>query len=102
MAQAENPVNNNITHQIKNDDIVGDAGTFVLISDEGMNKIKNKKLQDELGKWGFIKRGRKSELIAHLKKAVHDKVLIVNDNAASTTNIASSSTELPWFPDGTY
>eukprot|EP00957_Ditylum_brightwellii_P197922 15078344-Ditylum_brightwellii.AAC.1 len=102
MARAENPVNNNTTCQGKNDDTVGDAGTFLLTSEEDMNKMKNKELQDELGKQGLIKRGRKFELIACLKKAMHDRVLIADDNAASTTNIVSSSTELPGFPDEAY
>ena len=33
-----NPVNNDTTRQGENDDTIGDAGTFVLISDEDMNK----------------------------------------------------------------
>eukprot|EP00957_Ditylum_brightwellii_P138602 10564198-Ditylum_brightwellii.AAC.1 len=59
-----------------------------------------KELQDELQRQGCIKRGRKSELIAHIKNAMLDGVLIVDDNAASTTNTTTSSTELPGFPDG--
>eukprot|EP00957_Ditylum_brightwellii_P007512 568254-Ditylum_brightwellii.AAC.1 len=59
--------------------------------------MKNKELQDELGKWGLIERGQKSELLALLKKAMCDGVLIVNDNAAFTTNIESSLAELPGF-----
>eukprot|EP00957_Ditylum_brightwellii_P044418 3370554-Ditylum_brightwellii.AAC.2 len=57
MAWTENTVNNSMACQGKNDDTVGDAGTFVLISDEGMNTMKNKELWDELVKWGLIKRG---------------------------------------------
>eukprot|EP00957_Ditylum_brightwellii_P047727 3625769-Ditylum_brightwellii.AAC.1 len=79
VAREENPVNNdtnlvnnNMTHLGENDDTIGDAATFVLISDEDLNKMKNKELQDELGKQGLIKRGQKSELLACLKKAMHD------------------------------
>ena len=109
VARAENPINNNtnpvnndMTRRGENDDTIGDAGTFVLISDEDMNKMRNKELQDELGKRGLVKRGWKSELVAHLKKAMRDGVLIVDDNAASTTNIEPSSAELPGFSDGAY
>eukprot|EP00957_Ditylum_brightwellii_P191936 14610499-Ditylum_brightwellii.AAC.1 len=57
VAWAENPINNDTTRQGKNDDTVGDAGSFVLISDEDMKKMENKELQDELGKQELIKRG---------------------------------------------
>eukprot|EP00957_Ditylum_brightwellii_P139466 10629513-Ditylum_brightwellii.AAC.1 len=73
VVRAENPVNIKTTHQGINNDTVGDAGTFVLISDEDTNKMKNKELQDELGKRGLIKRGWKSELLARLKKAMRDR-----------------------------
>eukprot|EP00957_Ditylum_brightwellii_P017388 1309744-Ditylum_brightwellii.AAC.1 len=64
--------------------------------------MRNKELQDKLGKRGLMKRGRKSELVARLKKAMRDGVLIVDDYAASTTNIEPSSVALPGFSDGAY
>eukprot|EP00957_Ditylum_brightwellii_P202186 15329005-Ditylum_brightwellii.AAC.1 len=64
--------------------------------------MKNKELKYELLKQGLIKRGKKSKLIAHLKKVMCNRVLIVDDNTASTTNIASSSTKLPGLPDRAY
>eukprot|EP00957_Ditylum_brightwellii_P181298 13811065-Ditylum_brightwellii.AAC.1 len=64
--------------------------------------MKNKELQNELGKWGLIKRGQLSELLARLKKTMCDGVFIVDDIAASTTNIESSLAELHGFSDGAY
>eukprot|EP00957_Ditylum_brightwellii_P177518 13520627-Ditylum_brightwellii.AAC.1 len=64
--------------------------------------MRLKELQDELQEQGCIKRGRKSKIIAHLKKAMVVRVLIVDDNAAPTPKTATSSTELPGFCDGAY
>eukprot|EP00957_Ditylum_brightwellii_P030976 2346797-Ditylum_brightwellii.AAC.1 len=101
MIWAENPINNGMKCQVKNDVTAENAGTFAFISDKDVKKMRVKELQDELQKWGCIKRGRTSESIAHLKKVMLDRTLIVDDNAAPT-NTETSSSELPGFPDEAY
>eukprot|EP00957_Ditylum_brightwellii_P117704 8978594-Ditylum_brightwellii.AAC.1 len=60
----ENPVHNNNTLCQVIDDIINinitavDPGSFVLISDEDIDQMRVKDLQDELKKCGFVKRGK--------------------------------------------
>eukprot|EP00957_Ditylum_brightwellii_P199562 15212713-Ditylum_brightwellii.AAC.1 len=63
---------------------------------------------DELGKRGLVKRGRKPELLAWLRKAMADKVVLVGTNRSNRSrgNNAATDTvpseETPGFAEGSY
>eukprot|EP00957_Ditylum_brightwellii_P041647 3154177-Ditylum_brightwellii.AAC.1 len=52
-----------------------------------------KLLQDELGKRGLVKRGRKSELLAWLRKAMADKVVCVDANRSNRSSGNNAATD---------
>eukprot|EP00957_Ditylum_brightwellii_P146012 11119481-Ditylum_brightwellii.AAC.1 len=115
MANTENHVhddsnNNDVVHCIVDGNInrntaAGDPGSFVLIFDEDIDRIKVKDLQDELKEHGLAKRRLKAKLILQLKQVTLDRMVMVDENAAppaTSTNNARSSNEIPRFTEGVY
>eukprot|EP00957_Ditylum_brightwellii_P149757 11404726-Ditylum_brightwellii.AAC.2 len=86
----------------------GVEGQFLLITDEEIRKMTVKLLQDEMGKRGLVKRGRNPEVLTWLRKAISNKVVLVDDNRsnrsrgnnAATDNVTSE--EIPGYAEVSY
>eukprot|EP00957_Ditylum_brightwellii_P042275 3201985-Ditylum_brightwellii.AAC.1 len=60
--------------------------------------MRDKELPDRLGEFGLAKRWNKPELLSHLQKVMHDKVMLVNTDR----NNAAQTNSTPGFVEGTY
>eukprot|EP00957_Ditylum_brightwellii_P027944 2111193-Ditylum_brightwellii.AAC.1 len=94
MQVAENPVRANMDDRNVTDGSTnGVQGQFVLITEKEISKMTVKLLHDELGKRGLVKRGRKPELLAQLRKAMVDKVVLVDANRSNRSRGNNAATD---------
>eukprot|EP00957_Ditylum_brightwellii_P086861 6611273-Ditylum_brightwellii.AAC.1 len=106
---AENPVHVD-TDDVNVADVSVDGveGQFEFITEEKISKMAVNLLQDELGKRGLVKRGRKQELLAWLRKDMAGKVVLVDANRSNRSRGNNTATdtvpskEIPGLAEGSY